>query len=149
MYPDPTLVFDGTDMVREENIDAYYSTFLQHFLIAKSTAPLYNLSLNGVVSTNSGTLHVKVMPADTLYHDSTNAVVVICQDSVQGMLGPQNWIASQFYTFPVSLFYPDSLDTTITFTHSIPVNKITGVLFMQDLNSKKVLQATKIKFSKD
>lgn len=144
---EPIIYFDGTDRVFEPNPFAYDSTFNQHIQVAKSVTPVYNLNLDGSATSNTGNLHIKITPADTLHRDSVNAFVAVCEDSVAGDLGGLfNYVVRQLYTFPVILTYPDSLDTIINFTHSIPVDKMTGVLFVQDMNTKKVLQAIKSKF---
>jgi hypothetical protein len=91
-------------------------------------------------------VQIKITPADTLAHAFCQAFVAICQDSLPGNF---NYVLRQLYSFPVNLVYPDSLDTTIVFTHSIPINKMNSVLFMQDMNTKKVLQATKTKFTEE
>jgi hypothetical protein len=145
--PFPTLVFDGTDKVFEPNSNAYDTVFNQHIQIAKSAAPVYNLTLNASATSSNGTLNINISPADTLYHDSVYAFVAVCEDSANGDLGGIfNYVIRNFYTFPVNLIFPDELDTTITFSHSIPVDKMRGVLFVQDVHSKKVLQAIKKQF---
>lgn len=146
----PTVVFDGTDVVFEPNANAYDTTFNQHIQTAKSFVPTYNLELNGTASSISAQLQIKISPADTLPHDSIYAFVTICEDSVIGDLGGRfNYVIRQFLTFPVNLFYPDSLDTVINFSHSIPINKMRGVVFVQDIHSKKVLQAIKTNFTEE
>ncbi|MEO0082965.1 MAG: hypothetical protein ABIK33_01065 [candidate division WOR-3 bacterium] len=143
----PTVVFDGTDVVFEPNPNAYDSVYTQHIHVAKSVVPNYNLKLFGYAGNNTGELQIKISPADTLRHDSVYAFVMVCEDSVRGSMGGYfNYIIRQFYSFPINLFYPDSFDTTITFSHSIPTNKMRGVLFVQDVGSKKVLQAIKTNF---
>lgn len=143
----PTVVFDGSDVVFEPNPNAYDTTFNQHIQAAKSVTPIYNLHLNAFATSTTGTLEIAIVSADTLHHDSVFAFVTVCEDSITGLVGTFNYVIRQFYTFPINLFYPDSLDTTITFSHSMPVNKMRGVLFMQDMHSKKVLQAIKSMFT--
>ena len=143
----PMLVFDGTDVLFEPNLNAYDSVFNQHIQVAKSFAPIFNLSLEGNATPSSGNLHIKITPADTLHHDSVFAFVTVCEDSVLGDMGGRfNFVIRQFYTFPIDFVYPEELDTTITFSHSIPIDKMRGVLFVQDVHTKKVLQAIKSKF---
>ena len=145
--PYPTVVFDGTDKVFEPNINAFDTVYNQHIQAAKSIAPIYNLTLNGSVTSNTGTLHINISPADTLQHDSVYAFVAVCEDSAAGdMGGIFNYVIRNFYSFPINLIFPDELDTTITFSHSIPVDKMRGVLFVQDVHNKKVLQAIKKHF---
>jgi len=142
----PTVVFDGTDIVFEPNPDVFDSVFNQHIVVARSFVPSFNLNLTGSATASSGNLHIKINPADTLYHNSVFAYVAICEDSIAGMMRAFNYVVRKLYSFPVNLFFPDSLDTIINFTHSIPVNKMSGALFIQDMNTKKILQAIKTRF---
>lgn len=144
----PTVVFDGTDVVFENNPNAYDTVFNQHFLAAKSVAPSYNLELRGNATTNSGQLYLKVTAADTLQHDSVYAFVAICEDSVRGDLGGNfKFVIRQLNAIPINIVYPDSLDTIINFNHNIAPQKMRGVVFLQDRQSKKVLQAIKTIFT--
>jgi len=142
----PTVVFDGTDVLFEPNQSAYGTSFNQHIIAAKSVTPFLNLSLTANATVNTGNLQMKIITADTIPSDSILAFIAICEDSVSGYAKDFNYVVRQLQAFPVALTYPDSLDTIINFTHSIPVDKMTGVLFVQNMNTKKVLQAIKSKF---
>lgn len=151
IIPDATVCFDGTDKVIVDSPgfppeSTYYQVYAQHIISAKSYPPAYNLSLNGSATSNSGNLNLKILPADTLIRNSVLAFVAICEDSVSGMTKDFNYVVRKLFSFPVNLVYPDSLDTVITFQHSISQNRMTGVLFLQDMNTKKVLQAVKTRF---
>ena len=41
----------------------------------------------------------------------------------------------------MDLVYPDTLDTTIIFNHSIPVEYMRAVIFIQNMDNKKVMHA--------
>ncbi|MEO0074652.1 MAG: hypothetical protein ABIK31_00885 [candidate division WOR-3 bacterium] len=143
----PTVVFDGTDVVFENNPNAYDTVFNQHYIVAKSIVPSYNLELTGSVTVNSGQLHLKIGAADTIRHDSVYAFIAICEDSIRGDLGGTfNFVVRQLTTIPINVSYPDSLDTIINFNHNIAPPKMRGVVFLQDRQSKKILQAIKTKF---
>ncbi len=151
IFSPPKLIIDGfevpIDIPSYPPDSSYYTTYNQYIVAAKSNVSGYNLNLDGTATSSSGNLHIKIVPADTLHRDSVNAFVAVCEDSVLGDLGGRfNYVCRHFYAFPVNLTYPDSLDTIINFTHTIPVDKMTGVLFVQDMNTKKVLQAIKSKF---
>jgi hypothetical protein len=143
----PTLVVDGTDKVFESNINAYESTFTSHIRVAQSITPIFNLHLEAQATTTIGDLEIKIVAADTVPNDTILAFVAVCQDSIHGLAKDFNYVCQKLYSFPVYLSYTDSLDTIINFIHSMPVNKMTGVLFVQDINTKKVLQAIKTKFT--
>lgn len=148
----PTVVFDGTDIVAIDNPPVpyettYYTVYNAHINTMKSFTPSYNLKLIGSASPTNGSLHITIYPADTLRHSSVYAFVALCEDSVRGNVGGRfNYVIRQLSSFPINLFYPDSLDTTITFSHSIPVDKMRAVLFIQNSYTKKILQAIKTKF---
>ncbi|MEO0092576.1 MAG: hypothetical protein ABIK61_07695 [candidate division WOR-3 bacterium] len=151
IIPDASVCFDGAgpyvvDSPGFPPESTYYQVYAQHIISAKSQPPAYNLSLNGSATSNTGNLNLKILPADTLIRSSVFAFVAICEDSVSGMTKDFNYVIRKLFSFPVNLVYPDSLDTVITFQHSLPQNKMTGVLFLQDMNTKKVLQAIKTKF---
>jgi hypothetical protein len=146
----PKLIVDGVvvpiDVPSYPPESSYYTTYNQHIVSAKSYVPGYNLYLDGTATSSSGNLHIKIVPADTLHRDSVYAFVAVCEDSVLGDLGSRfNFVCRKFYSFPINIVYPDSFTTSINFSHSIPIGKITGVLFVQNLNTKEVLQAIKTK----
>lgn len=147
----PKLVIDGTevpiDIPAYPPESSYYTTYNQYIVAAKSIVPSYNLTLFGNATASSGNFSIKIIPADTLHRESIYAFVAVCEDSVLGDLGQTfNYVCRKFYRFPINIVYPDSFINTINFTHSIPIDKMTGVLFVQDVNTKKVLQAIKTKF---
>ncbi|MCX7785321.1 MAG: hypothetical protein N2201_03725 [candidate division WOR-3 bacterium] len=151
IIPEATICFDGTDKVIVDSPgfppeSTYYQVYTQHIIAAKSNPPAYNLYLAGSATTNSGMLNIKITPADTLTHSPVNAFIAICEDSVVGMTKDFNYVVRKLFNFPLYLVYPDSLDTIITFQHTLPPNKMTGVLFLQNMNTKKVLQAVKTRF---
>ncbi len=143
----PTLLVDGTDKVFESNINAYESTFTSHIRVAQSIVPIFNLHLEAQATTTIGDLEVKIVAADTVPNNTILAFVAVCQDSIPGLARTFDHVCQKLYSFRVYLSYADSLDTVINFTHSMPVDKMTGILFIQDINTKKVLQATKTKFT--
>lgn len=146
----PTVVFDGTDVVFEPNPDAYDSVFAGHIRFAKSSAPAYNLMLSGSVTQSNAIVNIKITPVDTIHHESTYAFLAVCEDSLRGILSSSffyNYVIQQLYSFPISLFLTDSLDTTITFTHTIAPVNLRTVLFVQQLSSQKILQAVEKRFN--
>jgi len=145
---DPSLVLDGTDKLFIEDTN-YYSTYDQHITIAKSATPYFNLGLNARASTNSGTIQLHIVTADTIPEDSIVAFVVICEDSIDGMLKNFNYVCKYLYYFPANLTYPDSLDTTIVFSNTIQPSKMRAVAFIQNIDTKKILQAITKKFEEE
>lgn len=145
----PTVIFDGTDEVFEQNPNAYFTTYDEHIIAAKADTPHYNLELTATATPNAGNLQLKIVTADTIPAGPMIAYVVICQDSIPGMLGLFSYVCQQLYTFPVTLVYPDSLDTNIVFNHGLPIEQMTAVVFVQDTTSKKVMHAITKQFEEE
>jgi hypothetical protein len=144
----PTSIFDGTDEVFEPNPSLYFDTYSQHIVAAKADTPLFNLELDATASANTGNLQLKIVTADTIPDDLVLAFVAICQDSIRGVVIQRdfNYVCQQLENFPIDLVYPDSLDTTIIFSHAIPVNQMRAVVFIQDMDTKEVLSAIASEF---
>lgn len=142
----PTSIFDGTDEVFEPNPDLYFETYSQHIVAAKADTPLYNLELTATATTNTGSLQLKIITADTIPDNQILAFVAISQDSVHGLLKEFNYVCLQLENFAVDLVYPDTLDTTIIFNHAIPVDQMRAVVFIQDMDTKAVLSAIASEF---
>jgi hypothetical protein len=136
------VVFDGTDIVFEPNPDAYLTTFNEHILAAKADTPEYNLDLTALATPFAGELQLKIVTADTIPTATITTYVAICQDSMHGFLLPFfNYVCQQLPSFPLSLVYPDSLDTTIVFSHSLPIEQMNAVIYIQNMDTKKIMHA--------
>ena len=138
----PTTVFDGTDEVFESNPDAYFTTYDAHILAAKTDTPQYNLELDATASPSAGNLELRIITADTIPAATIITHVAICQDSVPGFLLPFfSYVCQQLYTFQLDLAYPDTLDTTIVFSHSLPVNHMSAIIFIQNMQTNEIMHA--------
>ena len=138
----PTVVFDGTDEVFEPNPDAYLTTYGDHIQAAKADTPQYNLELTATATPNTGTLQLTIVTADTIPAGDMLTHIAICQDSIHGALLPFfNYVCQQLHSFPLDLVYPDTLDTNIIFNHGLPVEHMRAVVFIQNMDSKKVMHA--------
>ncbi len=140
----PTAVFDGTDSVFIE-LPPFLETYTQHINFARGFAPYFNISIKAATaSLTTGTIDLRIATADTIPEGEIVAFITVLEDSLPGVLEPSytfNHVLRKMLQFPVDLIYPDSLDTTIVFTHDIPVDKMKTVIFIQELNSKEVMQA--------
>jgi hypothetical protein len=139
--PHPTVVFDGTDEVFEPNPDSFLTTYYSHIEAAKADTPQYNLELTATATSNAGSMELKIITADIMPAGEMMAYIAVCQDSIRGIFRDFNYICQQLHTFHVDLVYPDSLDTTIVFNHSIPVSKMSAVVFIQNMDNKKIMHA--------
>ncbi len=141
---DPSLMVDGTDSIYAEN--NYYTLYKLYVDAARTDTPLFNLEITATGDSNSGSVDLRFVTADTLPEDNIVGCLAICQDSLAGFLKDFNYVCKQFYSFPLIMVYPDTLDTTITFTHNLLVNKLRAVAFVQNLDTKEILQAITTKF---
>ena len=143
----PTTVFDGTDEVFEPNLDSLLSSYDQHIQAAKTDTPQYNLELAAMATQSAGNLELNIVTTGTIPEATILAYVAICQDSVHGVFLPFfNYVCQQLYSFPLDLVHPDTLDTMITFSHSIPVEHMTAIVFIQNMDTKKIMHAITSRF---
>lgn len=144
----PSVVFDGTDSVHLEDPQA--GIYEQHINMARGVTPYFNLYIsNATASPTTGSINLRIVTADTIPDDSIVAFVSILEDSLPGTWGTFYHVCRSLFQFPVTLTYPDTLDTTITFSHNILVDKMNTVVFIQDIDTKEVMQAIIEKFEEE
>lgn len=138
----PSVVFDGSDVVYEEDRTKYDSVFTAYIEVARTVTPYFNLYINSASASQTvGSIDLRIVTADTLPEDEIVAFVVITEDSLSGVFEPFCHVCRFGLQFPVTLTYPDTLDTTITFSHNIPPEKLKTVIFIQDMDTKEVMQS--------
>lgn len=138
----PYVIFDGTVLVWEQNPANYDSVFRQAIEVARTTTPYFNLYVNSATaSPSTGNLDFSIITADTIPDGDIIAYVAILQDSLPGAYTTFYKVCQELYSFPLELTYPDTLDTVITFSHTIPVSDMNAVIFVQDTLSKDVMQS--------
>ena len=140
---DPAVIFDGTDSIYPAG--NYYATFKPFIEAAKTVTPFFNLVITAIADSSFGSVALRFVTADTLPEDNIVACLAICQDSIHG-IKDFNYVCYQFYSFPLVMIYPDTLDTTITFSHNLLASKLRAVAFTQDLDTKEIMQAITTKF---
>jgi hypothetical protein len=140
----PFVVFDGTNSVFETNFQAYVTRYKQAYDVARSVAPLFNLEIiSASASATAGSIELRVITADTIPGDDIMLFASILEDSLPGAYTTFTSVCRDLLGFTVQMAYPDTLDTTITFSHAIPVHLMTTVVFVQDVGTKEVLGATR------
>jgi hypothetical protein len=145
----PTTVFDGTDQVFVEN-PPFTTIFEQHIRAAQAVPPYFNLYITeATASVDTGRVNLRVVTADTIPEDEIVAFVAITEDSLPGITDMFNHVCRFLYQFPVDLVYPDSLDITVTFSHRIPVSRMKTIAFVQDIDTKEMLQAIIRRFEEE
>lgn len=87
-----------------------------------------------------------IVTTDTIPAGQILAFLAICQDSVRGFLKDFNYVCEEFYSFPIVLSYPDTLDTAITFSHAMPIDKMRAVVFVQNMGTKEILHSATKQF---
>jgi hypothetical protein len=138
----PLAVIDGADEAFEPNQDSLFSTYYRYIQAAKADTPQYNLELTATATQNAGDLELNIVTTTTIPEATILTYIAICQDSTHGVFLPYfNYVCQQLYSFPLELVHPDTLDTTITFSHSIPVSNMRAVIFIQNMDTKKVMHA--------
>lgn len=139
----PTAVFDGTTQVFLE-FPPFTDVYRQVINIARASPPYFNLYISDANASQAvGSFNLRIITADTLPDPDDEIVtfITILEDSLPGFYGTFNHVCRDQFHFPVNLAYPDSLDTTIVFQHAIPVDKMKTVVFVQNLDTKEVMQA--------
>jgi hypothetical protein len=146
----PYVIFDGTIIVWEESPSAYEERFSAAFNVARSATPLFNITIdNAVTSSTQGSFDLELVPTDTLPEDDIHAYIAICEDSLPGSYTTFMCLCRDMQDLTLDLVYPDSLFETIIFTHTIEANRLSAVVFIQDLDTKEVMQASMTRFQEE
>lgn len=150
-FDHPSLWADGIKAPGDDS-----TAFVGTINTARSVPPKFNITLTAQATASDGSIELNVITVDSFMTadsfqtaDSIYAFIAVCQDSVHGNQKDFNYICRRLYFFPIAVPYPDTLDTTISFTHSFPVDKLHAVSFIQTLvnTSKTVYQAATVHFS--
>ncbi len=139
----PFVIFD-TLVVWEANPDDYKNAYIERIELARGVPPYFNLYISDASASQTvGSFNLKIVTADTIQDPDDEIVtfITILEDSLPGFYGTFNHVCRDQFHFPMNLAYPDSLDTTIVFSHSIPIDKMKTVVFIQNLDTKEVMQA--------
>ena len=146
----PFVIFDGVLVVWEASPTAYYGRYAQADTVTRAVASLFNISiLDATASATTGSMALRIVPSDTLPDDELRVFTAVLEDSLPGAYTTFMHVCHEMYSFPWQRSYPDSLDTTITFAHSIPVDRMKAVVFVQDINTHEILQATQSYFQEE
>lgn len=143
----PTAIFDGTDEVFEQNTSAFITTYNAHIYAAKADTPIYYFELTAAATELTGEVQITFATIDTMPEGQMFAFVAICQDSVRGNVKDFNYVCEELYSFPLDLVaVPDTVDTayfdtTITFNHMMPIDKMRAVVFVQNMDTKKIMHS--------
>jgi len=142
----PTAIFDGTDQVFEQDPNAFITTYTSFITAAKADTPRYNLELAANATASAGDIQITIVTTDTIPAGQMLAFVAICQDSVRGSAKDFNYVCEELYRFPIELGFPDTLDTAITFSHAMPIDKMRAVVFVQNMDTKEIMHSATKQF---
>lgn len=146
----PFVIFDGTTVVWEASPSAYYGRYAQADTVARSATSLFNIYiLDATASATTGSIDLRIVPTDSLPDDELMVCAAVLEDTLAGAYTTFMHVCRELYAFPWQLAYPDSLDTTITFSHNIPVGRMNTVVFVQDMDTREILQATQRGFQEE
>ncbi|MEO0184700.1 MAG: hypothetical protein ABIL22_05785 [candidate division WOR-3 bacterium] len=146
-YAPPFVVFDGTDAVWEQIPSKYDSVYDVHYQMARSNTPYYNLSIDSAFTEPSNaSFSLKIVAADTIPTGTIKAFVAVTEDSLQGAYTTFYRVCRELYEFPVNLQYPDSTIQHFEFNHNIPASKLRATVFIQNLDTKEIMQTVSTKF---
>jgi hypothetical protein len=128
----------------------YDSLYRAYIEVARSTPPYFYFYLsNADVTSTTGSFDLRIIVADTLPDAEITGFISVMEDSLGGAYTTFVNVCRSLYEFPVELAYPDTFDTTITFSHSIHPDKIKAAVFFQNMNTKEIMQSIMEKFEED
>ncbi len=141
----PYVILDGTAVVWEASPNNYDSVYTVYVEAARSVTPYYNLYIDSaLVGPSTGRLNLKIIAADTIPNDEIAVYINVLEDSLRDLTLPSivfYHICRQQFSFPLEIAYPDTFDTTITFSQSSQNDKKKTVVFIQDIDTKEVMQS--------
>lgn len=146
-FASPFSVFDGTDAVFEQSPPNYDSVYREHYLLARTKTPYFNLYIDSAFTQGSqARFNLKIVAADTIPAGEIKGFIAVTEDSLPGFYTTFYRVCRALNEFPVVLQYPDSLIQHIEFNHSIPTSKLRATVFIQNINTKKVMQTITTRF---
>jgi hypothetical protein len=149
-YVIPFVIFDGSNVVWEQSPSSYESRYRDAFDIALTVTPLFNITVtNPTTSATQASFDLELVPTDTLPEDEIHAFVMICEDSLPGSYTTFMYAARDMQEVTVDVAYPDTFTQTITFSHNIPPHTLSAAVFVQDIDTKEVMQSIMTRFEEE
>lgn len=149
----PYVIFDGTAVVWEASPNNYDSVYTVYIEAARSKTPYYNLYVDSaLVGASTGRLNLKIVATDAIPDDEIAVYINVLEDSLPDLTSPLfvfYSVCRQQFSFPLEIVYPDTFDTTITFSHSSQSDKMKTVVFIQDIDTKEVMQSISSPFEEE
>ncbi|MBN2619986.1 hypothetical protein JXB22_02760 [candidate division WOR-3 bacterium] len=146
----PFAIFDGTNVVWEGNPTAYEDVYTEAFTIARTVTPLFNITITDpVTSVTQANFKLELVPTDTLPDDEVCAFIAICEDSLPGAYTTFMHLCRGLQEIPLSIAYPDTMNESVIFSHTIEAQRLSAVVFIQDVDTKEILQSAMTRFQEE
>jgi hypothetical protein len=146
----PYVVFDGTNIVVEPNPSTYETRYTEAYNVARTVIPLFNINVDSAsASSSQGSFDLQIVAADTIPDDEIHAFIAICEDSLDAFGDTIlffMYVCRDLQEMTLDIDYPDTLDQKILFSHAIDVNKLSAIVFIQDMDTREVMQSVKVRF---
>ncbi len=148
----PIVVFDGLHKVQTEKPEDNYPTYKNYIITEQGKTTALKLSIESRINTYSVHLKVTIIPIDSIESNNFRLFLILTEDSVYfKQIGAPDSI---FYFvmrkmipdeqgIQINPVYPDSIIKEIDFNlqSNWKVNKLGIVVFVQDMETKEVIQA--------
>ena len=149
-YVIPFVIFDGSNVVWEQSPSSYESRYREAFDIALTVTPLFNITITDpTTSATQASFDLELVPTDTLPEDEIHAFVVVCEDSLPGSYTTFMYVGRDVQELILDIAYPDTFTQTITFSHNIPPQHLCAAVFVQDMDTKEVMQSVMTRFQEE
>lgn len=148
----PYVIFDGANIVVESNASMYETRYTEAYNVARTVTPLFNINVDSAsASSSQGSFDLQIITADTIPDNEIHAFIAIGEDSLSAFNDTTGtmvfmYLCRELQEITLDLEYPDTLEQTIMFSHAIEVHKLSAVVFIQDMDTREVMQSTKIRF---
>lgn len=138
------VFIDGSYHVIEENPQKFGEVYRQVIELQRGYAPPYDLSITYTLTQDQGTIHVSIFATDTPPADPQRLFLSIAEDSITLMGITYNYVARAMIPdtggIPISLAYAESLDTSFAFVNNWDPERIAIIGFIQEMESRHILQ---------
>jgi len=146
----PFVIFDGSNVVWEQSPYAYEDRYTEAYNIARTVTPLFNITIdNPISSATQGSFDLELVPTDTLPDDEIHAFIAICEDSLIGAYINFMFVCREMQELILDLAYTDTLQQTVIFSHNIELDKLSAIVFVQDMDTKEVMQSVMTRFQEE
>jgi glutaredoxin len=153
----PTVVFDGIHVVQTEDPNQNYSTYQNYIIQRRTITPKLRLYLETTLISFSVNLKLHIVAIDSIENGDYHLFFVVYEDSVYFA---QSGAPESTFSYVMRKMIPDAYGTPITVVYSDSfveevdfnlqpnwdIEKLGVVVFIQDMETKEVMQAIIQKF---